>query len=127
MSNCHTIDQPKGRLLKLGYITGRLVVNAHRLQVLKIVLREPGNRKIVRKGDIATMLEHLRLQTSPAVTTESTKVLLNCCTEPINAMRLVDLDGLSNFLSMLSGSVGDEAQASVAGIIQSICLQVGHV
>ena len=88
------------------------------------MLREPGNRQIVRNGDIATMLEHLRLQTSPAVTIECTKVLLNCCTEPINTMRLVDLDGLSTFLSMLSGGVGDEARASVAGIIQSICLQV---
>lgn len=93
------------------------------MQVLKIVLREPSNRQVLRKADIATILEHLRLRTAPAVTHESAKALLNCCFDPVNAMRLVALGSLKTLSGILDGSCDDEARIAVTGVIQSICLQ----
>ena len=94
------------------------------LQVLKVSFREPSNRQVLRKADIATLMEHLRLQMAPSVVSECAMVLLNSCFEPLNALHLAELDSLSTFCGILDGQHDVGQQAAVTGIIQSICLQV---
>ena len=94
------------------------------MQFLKIVLRESSNRHVLQKTDLAAIAEHMRLGVTPLVTVESSKVLLNCCFEPVNAMRLIDPQNLNTFCSILNGAFDNAARTAVAGIIQSIGLQV---
>ena len=94
------------------------------MQFLKIGLRESSNRQVLQRADLAAIAEHMRLGVTPLVTVESSKVLLNCCFEPVNAMRLIDSQSLNTFCSILTGAFDDAAQTAVAGIVQSIGLQV---
>ena len=87
-------------------------------------LREPSNRQVVRKADIATFMEHLRLQAAPCTTSECAKALLNSCFEPANAVRVADPASLSTICSILDNKHDEELQAALTNIIQSICLQV---
>ena len=99
-------------------------VDFHCLQILKVLLRESSNRQVLQRADLAAIAEHMRLGLTPLLTVESSKVLLNCCSEPVNAMRLIDSQSLNTFCSILTGTFDDAAQMAVAGIIQSIGLQV---
>ena len=94
------------------------------MQFLKIVLRESSNRQVLQRTDLAAIAEHMRLGVTPLVTVESSKVLLNCCFEPVNAMRLIDPQNLSTFCSILTGAFDNAARTAVAGIVQSIGSQV---
>jgi len=89
-----------------------------------VLLREPNNRQVLNKADLATILEHLQLHMASGVVTECTKVLLNCCFEPVNVSHLVGLDSLSAFASVLEGQPDEEARTAVTSIVQTICLQV---